>query len=288
MVFRNWLDSSFSLGRRNTRKKWTDSRHLRAEPLESRDLLAVITVNDLSDTVVDDGQITLREAIIAANLDTLADAIEGTQAGSGHDEIRFDALLTGSTITVEQGEMHITEAVSIVGLGAENLTISGAGQSRIFYVKSADPSVQVSIADLHLTRGKSTQFGGTIKAEGKLSLSNMVIDQSTAAGGGAIHVLGDATITDSRFEDNSASNGGAMYVSGGQLMIADSQIAGNTASSGSGGGIYVASGDVNIIGTGITDNVATVDGGAIEVVNSSTILRLHDSAIVDNKTEDSG
>ena len=46
-------------------------------------MLAVITVDSLADNTTDDGLITLREAIVGANTDSVADATEGTQAGSG-------------------------------------------------------------------------------------------------------------------------------------------------------------------------------------------------------------
>ncbi len=57
-------------------------RRLRAEPLEDRRLLAVLTVDSLADNTTNDGLITLREAILAANNDAVADATEGVQAGS--------------------------------------------------------------------------------------------------------------------------------------------------------------------------------------------------------------
>ena len=51
--------------------------------------MAIITVDSAADNTTDDGMITFREAIIAANNDAIADPTEGTQAGSGADEIRF-------------------------------------------------------------------------------------------------------------------------------------------------------------------------------------------------------
>ena len=63
------------------RRKLASTRRLVAEPLETRNLLAVITVDSISDVTADDGQITLREAIAASNNDTLADAQEGQQSG---------------------------------------------------------------------------------------------------------------------------------------------------------------------------------------------------------------
>src|SRR5262245_52183822 len=76
------------------------SRPLRLEPLEDRRLLAVVTVNTLSDTInLNDNLTTLREAIFATN--TVA----------GPDQIYFDpSLLAGgsSTLKLTQGELAIT------------------------------------------------------------------------------------------------------------------------------------------------------------------------------------
>lgn len=65
------------------------AKRLRCELLEDRRLLAAIIVDSPSDVAAADGMITLREAILAANEDAIADATEGTQAGSESGLIRF-------------------------------------------------------------------------------------------------------------------------------------------------------------------------------------------------------
>ena len=74
-------------------------RPLRLEPLEDRRMLAALTVTSLADNTTADGLITLREAILASNNDAVADAVEGSQAGSGADEIHFDPGLFGAPRT---------------------------------------------------------------------------------------------------------------------------------------------------------------------------------------------
>lgn len=61
------------------------------EPLEDRTLLSTITVTSLADNLTSDGQVTLREAIQAANSDS---SVDGSTAGSGADTIVFDPSLT--------------------------------------------------------------------------------------------------------------------------------------------------------------------------------------------------
>ena len=85
-------------------------RALRYEPLEDRRLLAVVTVDTLADTVdFNDGHTSLREAIFATN------------TVPGADTINFAPLLTANgpaTILLTQGELKITDALTINGPGA--------------------------------------------------------------------------------------------------------------------------------------------------------------------------
>ena len=92
-------------------------RRLRIEPLEDRRLLAALTVNSASDvTLAGDGLVTLREAIVAANADTTTDL---GHTGAGADTIVFDpaAFATPQTLALTQGEMAITEALTMQRAG---------------------------------------------------------------------------------------------------------------------------------------------------------------------------
>ena len=83
-------------GRRKQRRRRSRqvSRTLQFEPLEDRQLLAVLTVNSLLDnTPAGDGLVTLREAIAAANADAATDL---GHTGSGADMIQFAAGLSGA------------------------------------------------------------------------------------------------------------------------------------------------------------------------------------------------
>ncbi len=94
-------------------------RRLRIEPLEDRRLLAVVTVDTLDDSVdFNDGVTSLREAIFATNL------------VGGQDTIEFAASLTSggpATLTLTQGELHISDSLAINGPGADVLTIDASG-----------------------------------------------------------------------------------------------------------------------------------------------------------------
>lgn len=73
-----------------------------------------------------DGLLSLREAISAAN--------------SG-DQITFAQGLSGSTINLDpaKGELLINNDLSIVGLGAANLAVSGQNKSRVFEIAAGTP-----------------------------------------------------------------------------------------------------------------------------------------------------
>jgi hypothetical protein len=68
-----------------------------------------------------------------AGTGTLRDAIAQANTSPGADVIEFDAGLAGQTITLTSGELDITDDLTITGLGADQLTISGNNSSRVFY-----------------------------------------------------------------------------------------------------------------------------------------------------------
>nr|MDZ8287386.1 right-handed parallel beta-helix repeat-containing protein [Nostoc sp. ChiSLP01] len=86
-------------------------------------------VNSLSDVVNShDGLTTLREAVIAAN------------ALSGSNTIKFD-LTAGSTINLTQ-QLDILDDLVIKGLGAQNLTISGASAFNSLFIEDANVAIE--------------------------------------------------------------------------------------------------------------------------------------------------
>ena len=154
----------------------------------------------------DSGAGSLRAAITTA----------GTNAGN--DEIDFDSSLTGNTIalltplTINDG----TGTVSIVGLGASNLTISGNGSTGIFSILT--PS---TISSLTMTRGTGTGLtsGGAIYSNSTLGLTSVTINNSTAGQGAAIYQTGGSlTLTSSNIVNSTFVTGNANYsVNGGSL-----------------------------------------------------------------------
>jgi len=95
-----------------------------AHPLSA----ATITVNSSLDTIADnDNSCTLREAVISSNTDPATTA-SGCFAGSGDDNIEF--AIEDSSIVLTNGQIDVTQSVTISGHGKDSLTIDGNGKSR--------------------------------------------------------------------------------------------------------------------------------------------------------------
>ena len=256
------------------------------ELLEDRRLLAVITVDSLADNTTADGSITLREAILAANSDAIADAVEGSQSGAGPDTIRFAAgLVSGGDASID------LSLIGDVSMGASAfsvtspITISGpAGDNGISIIRD------VGAADMRLF---VVQVGGSLEIE-RVTLADGVA--AGAAGedglGGAILNMGALGVHESTLRDNAARGGdngaaaggdglgGAIFNHAGQVLITNSTISGNEAIGGSGtpdglgrgGGLLNRNGTVEITNSTISDNTAADGGGGVYNLGERAVL----------------
>jgi hypothetical protein len=165
--------------RRGRRRSWPERtarplfRTLRFEPLESRRLLANVTVGNLNDVV--DGNVASIAALVAspgADGISLREAILAANADAAADIISFGSLVTGTiqlTNVGHAGEITINNDLTINGRGANLLTIRAfAGTAavgdgaRIFNVDDgnlADDNTVV-ISGLTLTGGDMGNSGG--------------------------------------------------------------------------------------------------------------------------------
>src|ERR1700678_355853 len=114
MVFQVWrVERMF---RRRTRPLGSESkspgptrraRQALLEALEPRQLLSTDVVTNLNDS----GSGSLRQTIASA---------------SAGDTIEFASNLSGGTLALTSGQLLISESLTITGLGAGSLTISGS------------------------------------------------------------------------------------------------------------------------------------------------------------------
>ncbi len=243
--------------------------------------------------------ISLREAIIAANSNSIADTIilsEGTYA----------LTLTGGDATT--GDLDILNTVEIVGAANGSTIIDGSAlNDRIFHVNTnsltlrnltvtggdtADPAGgggilvgggSAAVFDSVVVTGNSATTGGGIRASSSIDVTNSTFSANTATVDGAGIALtgGSSTFDNVTISGNNATaDGGGLYVSSsaGGHTFTNITISGNSANNG--GGVATDGGPANFNHATVTDNTATNNGGGIS--RSSGVVNLASSIIADN------
>jgi CSLREA domain-containing protein len=269
-------------------------RRLRLESLEDRRVLAEFTVTSTDDLFVDsaaDAPGTLRQAIFDAN------------AVAGDDEIVFD-LPFGSgpwTITLEHGEIAITDGLVVFGPGADLLTIDASGSdasaasgdgSRVFHIDDGTSNdVQVSLQELTITGGdtgilnsENGQGAGIFSRE-ELQIYRSVVtgNATTSDGGGVASVEGYLNIISSEIRGNTAGrSGGGVFKQSGYVDVFEGEFANNQAGE-KGGGIYIRDTiSASIALSTITGNDAGFAGGGLYHGTGYSTLDLERSTISGN------
>jgi predicted outer membrane repeat protein len=250
---------------------------------------------------------------------SLRSALERAHDG---DRIDFDPRLAGHTIRLTSGPLQVATRVTVEGLGADRLTVSGNHVSRDFEVAAG---VTAALSGLALTDGMAADKGGAILNGGALTLRACVLSNNTVSSnistfGGAVENQGDLTVLDSTFSGNAAASssssfGGALdnegtltvsgstfsgntaYAGGGivsgilhaaTLTVRDSSFLDNSARSangyGLGGALYLLAGEAAVADSTLSGNSAS-DGGA--VANLAT-LTVRGSTLSDNSADSPG
>jgi hypothetical protein len=219
----------------------------RLEGLEERTLLSTVTVTNNDDS----GPGSLRAAIAATSGET----------------INFAKTLKGQTITLTSGPLKLGVNLTIDGLGADKLTVSGGGTEGVFVVSAG---VTATIDKLTIANGEAVQGSG-IDNFGTLTVDHCTLSDNQSqggTGGGAIlnEVGADLTVTGSSFASDIANAGPGADVFGGGILnegaasVNGSVFTGNEALGGNGSDVF--SGSVG----GAIDNYA----GATLTVRNST------------------
>lgn len=180
-----------------------------------------------------------------------------------------DVDLTGLSGSVSSPDIAITSGqVNLIGPGANKLTLSGGGSTRVLSVNSG---AQAFLYGVTISNGStSSSDGAGINNAGTLTLLESAVAGNTANnaadGGGGIYSTGALMVMDSTISGNTESNGpaggGGILNNGGTLAVVGSTIAGNTASGlpGAGGGID-NSGPLTVTDSTISGNTGSTGGG---------------------------
>jgi RTX calcium-binding nonapeptide repeat (4 copies) len=254
--------------------------------------ITVDTLLDENNGNVSVGNISLREAIALSN---------------GGDSINFASSLTGGTIILTQGDLVIDKGLTITGLGADQLTISGNNVSRVFKIDDGQNSASKVVIDgltiangfLNESLGSQSRGAGIFNAE-SLTLTHSVIRDNKALFGGGIDSSGNLSIANSTINNNFATLGGGGISSGGTegtvhvTAIANSTISGNKTNA-EGGGIYNGATSRLIVNSStIHQNTAALAGGGIasstvttSAINGTTGQSINNTIIAGNLDSDS-
>ncbi|MDG1208233.1 MAG: choice-of-anchor Q domain-containing protein [Paracoccaceae bacterium] len=231
-----------------------------------------LVVTTLADTVADDGETSLREAIAFANSDADASAIS------------FDQSLSGQTIILSGSELVLSSEVTIDGDidgdDVADITVSGDDASRVFNVAGGAATLDA----LTITNGYASAGGGVFVESGAtLDLTNSTITGSRAyesyqgsyeGSGRGLYNCGTSTLTNSTISENSTSyggrGGGLAVAYGATLDLSNSTISGNSASFGGGLENY---GTVALTNSTISGNNAYY-GGGLRNLDTATLTNI--------------
>ena len=242
---------------------------------EASDLnLLVDTLVDESDGNYERGDLSLREAIELAN------------QWPSTDTIQFDPALTldvPATILLLQGELRISNDLTITGPGAELLTIDASGNdptpdihdgkgSRVFNIDNGMPNlIKVSLSGLTFTGGDVSGSGGAVLSQESLAIQNSTIT------GNFTFLEGGGILANVR-------NGASIELTG--LRVFE-----NSARNGDGGGVLIhvrPGGTATVSSSLIYENNCGDEGGGIAVVNYGGSSSINDSRIYDNQGGNEG
>jgi CSLREA domain-containing protein len=247
---------------------------------------ASIGVTTTADDTLVNGNCTLREAIIAANTDT---AVDACPAGSGADTISLPAgtytlAIAGTNEDAAlTGDLDITKPLTLRGAGKGNSIIDAAGIDRVFQVTDG-PTV---IKGVRITGGSAggTLGGGIFLDNGDLTLDDVRVTGNVGnVGGIRVDPFTSLTIVDSRLDSNAGASAGGLQISGSAtVVIANSDISGNTSSVSYAG--IANFGTLTLTNSTISGNSANQDGGG---VYSSGTTSLYNVTIANNTADLTG
>lgn len=195
---------------------------------------AVIVVNTFQDELNQDGDCSLREALLSANANT---GVDGCEPGTGADTIMlpagvFNLSLSGADDLGYTGDLDILEALTMTGAGPNETWIDGQQASdRVIHIATTEA---VRIGRLGIRNGQVVGGGllggaGILNESGSLVLWDAVIqDNFTSQVGGGLDNAGTATLLDVYITGNHASAGGGVF-NGGSLLIRNSTFNANSA-----------------------------------------------------------
>ena len=216
-----------------------------------------------------------------SGLGSFRQAIEDANATAGLDTIEFDEELSGQKITLTGGELQITDDLTINGLGAEELTVSGNNSSRVFNVNDGNDSEQIEVIIDGLTIADGFTDNPS-EGSGIENLENLTVTNSTISGNSGIGIplfRSSVDVTKSTISDNGDA-GISLFHSGAE--VTESTISGNVSTGITLGGFFSGA---DVTESTISDNG---DGGLRVGHGLYNTAEVTNSTITGNTTITSG
>jgi len=159
----------------------------------------------------------------------------------------------------------------VVGdFGMEATRIDADGLGRVFTVTAGS---SLTVRDVHLRNGASTDGGCIHVTEGSLTLEDVKVDDCVASESGGAVFAADSTVTLTRANvrncDATAGSGGGLWLDDSPL-VADDCVFHDLDSGAYGGGLAIEGGDHQVTRSLFTSSDA-LDGGAIDALGDGSL-----------------
>jgi len=233
------------------------------------------------------------------NSGTLRNAV--TSAASGDT---IDASGISGIITLTNGELLVTNSITIIGPGPANLAVNGSGSSPVFMIRTDGSATISGLTITHFSfPGVNPSYvgRGIYNDHSVLTISNCTVSGNSDSEGGGLYndgYDGSATLTIyySTVSSNSADYGAGIYndsrlSDSTTITIYASTVSGNEALDGNGGGILNTGhygsglgGQIEIQNSTFSGNTAAFSGGGIfnDGEQGSTYLEIQNSTFCSN------
>ena len=214
-----------------------------------------------------DGNISLREAILAANANADIDEII---LGTGEYRIQ----LTGQDDSGLAGDFDILQGLTIRGAGSGSTIINASSIDRVFDLRG---SASATILGVTITGGNTTDDGGGLRVSknAALTLSQSVLSgNSTTRKGGGLFNDGMSTLTNVTVATNEADDDGGGINNSGTINLTNVTLAGNTADRGGGLHHDGAGSTLSMTSVTVSGNTASNHGGGIYAGKDASLLNV--------------
>jgi len=246
--------------------------------------LANITVDTITDSIADDGQCSLREAILSANSDI---ATGGCAAGNGADTIGFasslpqPAIFTLTLIGANEdaaatGDLDIASVIMIQGPGQDQMIVDGNGTDRVFDVLSGTNLTVSGVTVRNGNPGAGAEGSG-IRSAARLTISDSLITSNQ--GNGVTNNGGTTALTNVNVLNNTGY--GVYNLVQGTLVYTGGEVSGNQK-----GGVYNTVATATLTGISVINNTGA--GGIANVGSATSRLTVMNSLVKGNSSATNG